>query len=175
MSVVETERLLLRPLAGGDFDDYAAMLADPDVAGGLAESVGTSPADAWRSLATFIGHREIRGYSHWAIVEKSTGRFAGRAGPWRPHGFPGLGVGWCLARDHWGKGYAAEAGRAAVAYCFTELGADEVISVILPSNVRSIAVATRIGHTHLRDTTYRGQEVHIYGQSRPGTGNPPPF
>lgn len=166
MAVLETERLVLRPLAGGDFEDYAAMLADPEVASGLAESVGTGRADAWRSLAVFIGHREIRGYSHWALVEKVTGRFVGRAGPWQPYGFPGLGVGWCLAREHWGKGYASEAGRAAVAYCFGELGAEEVISLILPGNERSIGVAERIGHRYLRETEYRGRLVHIYGQQR---------
>ncbi|MFI9558347.1 GNAT family N-acetyltransferase [Nonomuraea endophytica] len=163
---METERLIMRPLTGSDFDAYAAMLADPDVAGGLAESVGTSPADAWRSLATFIGHREIRGYSHWALVEKSSGSFVGRAGPWQPHGFPGLGVGWCLAREHWGKGYATEAAGAALNYCFTELGAEQVISVILPGNTRSISVAERIGHRHLRDLDYRGQRVHLYGSDR---------
>jgi RimJ/RimL family protein N-acetyltransferase len=164
MTMLETDRLIMRPLTGDDFADYAAMLADPEVAGGLAESVGTSPADAWRSLAMFIGHREIRGYSHWALVEKATGRFVGRAGPWQPHGFPGLGVGWCLAREHWGKGYATEATRASLGYCLTELGAQEVVSIILPGNYRSIAVAERIGHRHLRDIEYRGQTVHLYGQ-----------
>ncbi|MFB9830792.1 GNAT family N-acetyltransferase [Actinoallomurus acaciae] len=162
--MLETKRLLMRPLTGDDFADYAAMMADPQVAGGLAESVGTSPADAWRSLALFIGHREIRGYSHWALVEKATGRFVGRAGPWRPHGFPGLGVGWCLAREHWGRGYATEAARASLSYCFGELRAPEVVSVILPGNVRSIAVAERIGHRHLRDVQYGGRTVHLYGQ-----------
>lgn len=161
----ETERLILRPLTGDDFEDYAAMLADPEVSGGLAETVGTSPAEAWRSLATFIGHREIRGFSHWALVEKDTGSFVGRAGPWQPHGFPGLGVGWCLARPYWGKGYATEAGRAALRYCFEELGATEVVSIIKPDNARSISVAERIGHRHLRDLDYRGGRVHLYGQS----------
>ncbi|XVQ11945.1 GNAT family N-acetyltransferase [Spirillospora sp. CA-255316] len=165
--MLETERLILRPLSGADFDDYAAMLTDPEVADGLAETVGTTPEDAWRSLATFIGHHEIRGFSHWAMIEKETGRFVGRAGPWSPLGFPGLGVGWCLAREHWGKGYATEAGRAAVAYCFSALDAEEVVSLILPRNDRSIAVAERIGHSHLRDEEYRGQAVHVYGQRRP--------
>jgi ribosomal-protein-alanine N-acetyltransferase len=71
MTVLETDRLTMRPLTGGDFADYAAMLADPQVAGGLAESTGTSADDAWRSLAMFIGHREIRGYSHWALARPS--------------------------------------------------------------------------------------------------------
>ncbi|WP_067830527.1 GNAT family N-acetyltransferase [Actinomadura kijaniata] len=163
-ATLTTPRLLLRPLTGDDFGDHAAMLADPEVADGLAEPV----ADPWRSLATFIGHREIRGYSHWALEERGTGAFVGRAGPWRPHGFPGLGVGWCLARAHWGKGYASEAARAALAYCFETLDAPEVVSLILPGNASSAAVAERIGHRHLRDTTYRGRRVHVYGQRRPG-------
>jgi RimJ/RimL family protein N-acetyltransferase len=170
MSVLETERLMMRPLTGADFPDYAAMLADPEVADGLAEPVGTSPADAWRSLAVFIGHREIRGYSHWALIDKATGRFVGRAGPWQPHGFPGLGVGWCLSRHHRGRGYATEAARAALGYCFTELGADEVISLILPANRRSAAVAERIGHRYLRDVEYRGRIVHMYGQRAASAG-----
>ncbi|GAA4231702.1 GNAT family N-acetyltransferase [Actinomadura meridiana] len=164
---METERLVLRPLTGDDFDDYAAMMSDPDVTSGLADGAITNEIDAWRSLATFIGHREIRGYSHWALIEKTTGSFVGRAGPWRPHGFPGLGLGWCLSRHHWGKGYASEAARAALNYCFTDLAADEVISLILPRNTRSIAVAERIGHHHLHDTEYRGHTVHVYGQPRP--------
>jgi ribosomal-protein-alanine N-acetyltransferase len=164
MTVLETDRLILRPLTGDDFADYAAMLADPQVTDGLAETVGNSPEEAWRSLAMFIGHRAIRGYSHWALVEKSTGEFVGRAGPWRPHGFPGLGIGWCLAREHWGKGYATEAAQASLNYALKELGAPEVISLVLPNNSRSIAVAERIGHRHLRDVQYRGRNVHLYGQ-----------
>ena len=168
MTTLETERLLLRPLTGDDFDDYAAMMADPEVTAGLAaETMGNDPGDAWRSLAMFIGHREIRGYSHWALVEKASGEFVGRVGPWRPHGFPGLGVGWCLSRRFWGRGYASEAGRAAVAHCFSELAAEKVISLILPDNTRSIIVAERIGHTYLGDIEYRGRNALLYGQHRP--------
>lgn len=167
MTVLQTERLTLRPLTGDDFDDYAAMMADPQVADGLADPIGRTPADAWRSLALFIGHREIRGYSHWAVIERATGHFVGRAGPWQPHGFPGLGVGWCLARPHWGKGYATEAARAAITYCFTTLKAPEVISVIRPGNTRSISVAERIGHHLLHETAYNNAPALIYGQQNP--------
>jgi RimJ/RimL family protein N-acetyltransferase len=116
-------------------------------------------------MAMVIGHGEIRGYSMWAVVEKSTWRFVGRAGPWRPEGWPGLEVGWCLTRESWGKGYATEAARAAVSWCFDELGAEDVISLIRPENVRSIAVAERIGHRFLRDTQVMGVRCHVYGQS----------
>ena len=163
---VSTPRLVLRPLTGDDFDDYAAMMADPEVGHFLGAEGGMSRADAWRNLAMIIGHREVRGYSMWAVLEKGTGRFVGRAGPWRPEGWPGLGGGWCLARKAWGKGYATEAARAAVAYCFDELGADEVLSLIAPENARSVRVAERIGHAFLRDAEVRGRPCRIYGQSR---------
>lgn len=100
------------------------------------------------------------------MIERATGRFVGRAGPWQPHGFPGLGVGWCLARPHWGKGCATEAARAALTYFFTALNADEAISVIRPGNTRSIAVAERIGHHFLRETDYKNAPALIYGQQR---------
>ncbi|MQY06082.1 hypothetical protein ACRB68_41620 [Actinomadura sp. RB68] len=159
--------MILRPLTAEDFEDYAAMLGDPEVARFLSVEGSISREDAWRNLALMIGHREIRGYTHWALVEKSSGRFVGRAGPWRPFGWPGLEIGWCLAREHWGKGYATEAARAALAYCFDELGADEVLSLIAMDNERSARVAERIGHRHLRDMELRGLRCRVYGQSRP--------
>ena len=98
-------------------------------------------------MAAFLGQWALRGHGQWALVEQATGRFVGRAGlhqPERPE-WPGLEVGWTLRRDAWGFGYATEAGRAAIAYAFGVLGRDEVVSVIAPSNLRSQAVARRLG------------------------------
>ena len=71
--------------------------------------------------------------------------FVGQVGPWRPEGWPDLEVGWTLRSEFWGRGYATEAARAAVRYAFEELRAPRVISLITPANVRSIAVAERLG------------------------------
>ena len=166
VTTLETGRLVLRPLTGDDFEEYAAMMADPEVGEFLGAEGGMSREVAWRNLAMVIGHQEIRGYSTWAVVEKDTGRLVGRVGPWRPEGWPGLEIGWCVSRDSWGKGYATEAARAAVAFCFDELGADEVISLIRVENVRSVRVAERIGHTYLRDGDVMGVPCRVYGQSR---------
>jgi RimJ/RimL family protein N-acetyltransferase len=78
-----------------------------------------------------------------------TGTLVARAGTHHPlrDDWPGVECGWTLHPDHWGKGYATEAGRAAVDYAFAVLGCDEVFSVILPTNVASQAVATRLGFT----------------------------
>ncbi|WP_242614438.1 GNAT family N-acetyltransferase [Actinomadura roseirufa] len=172
MTRLETPRLLLRPLTGDDFDAFAAMMADPDVARHLSPGTPWPPDASWRNLALFMGHEAIRGYSNWALVERASGAFVGRAGPWRPHGWPGLEIGWCLAREHWGKGYATEAARAAVSYCFEELHADEVISLIAKENAPSIRVAERIGHTFQRETQVGGVPCYLYAQSAgPGQGN----
>ncbi|MEV5747389.1 GNAT family N-acetyltransferase [Actinoallomurus sp. NPDC052308] len=166
MRTLETPRLVLRPLTADDFDEYAAMLADPEVGRHLFAEGGMSREDSWRSLALFLGHQQIRGYSNFAVTERDTGRFVGRVGPWRPLGWPGLEVGWCLVRRYWGKGYATEAARAAVRYCFDDLQATEVMSLIRVGNTRSVRVAERIGHEYRRDTDLRGVRCHVYSQFR---------
>ena len=98
-------------------------------------------------MAQWRGQWELRGSGQWAVTERSTGAFVGRAGLHRPEvaDWPGLEVGWALRPSYWGKGYATEAGRRSIAYAFEAMGADEVFSVILPSNERSQAVARRLG------------------------------
>ena len=104
---LETDRLILRPLHPDDFEAHAAMMADPRVARFLALG-GQVPSreSMWRAFATMLGHWTIRGYGFFAIVEKASGAFVGRAGPWMPEGWPGLECGWGVDAAHWGKGYA---------------------------------------------------------------------
>jgi RimJ/RimL family protein N-acetyltransferase len=59
--------------------------------------------------------------------------------------WPGIEVGWTLHPDHWGKGYATEAGARSIAYAFAALQAPELFSLILAENHRSIRVAQRLG------------------------------
>ncbi|WP_345434884.1 GNAT family N-acetyltransferase [Actinoallomurus vinaceus] len=167
MRTLETPRLILRPLTPEDFEDYAAMLGDPEVGRFLFAQGGMSREDAWRSLALFLGHQQIRGFSNFAVVEKDTGCFVGRVGPWQPLGWPGLELGWCLVRRFWGQGYAAEAAGAALQYCFDDLEATEVVSLVRVGNTRSVRVAERIGHQYQGDTDLRGVRCHNYSQTRP--------
>ncbi|MDQ1439404.1 MAG: hypothetical protein QOK43_3033 [Acidimicrobiaceae bacterium] len=168
--VLETDRLLIRPFETGDLDEWAEVMSDPEVVAFL----GTPPMsreDAWRSMAIFLGHEQLRGWSNNAVVEKSSGRLVGRSGLWQPEGWPGLEVGWALGRFAWGHGYATEAAAAWRDWAFAELAADELISVIHRDNARSIAVAERIGHTLWREAEVRGAPCLIYGQRRPaGSG-----
>ena len=166
MPTLETERLILRPLGEADLGDFAAIVADPEVQR-FMHGGPQNRAQAWRQMAIFRGHDALRGFSQNAVVERSSGRLLGRAGLWRPEGWPGLEVGWVLARDAWGRGFATEAGLAWRDWAFDVLGADDLISVINPDNAASIRVAERIGHVYRESRYVTDGDFAIYGQRRP--------
>ena len=146
---LETERLVLRPFREADLDGYTAVLQAPEVRASLRLPDDVGREDAWQQMAGFLGQWALRGTGHWALEDRATGAFAGRAGLHRPEraDWPGIEVGWVLHPTHWGRGYATEAGARAVTYAFDTLGADEVFSVILPTNAPSQTVARRLGYS----------------------------
>jgi RimJ/RimL family protein N-acetyltransferase len=166
MPVLETARLVLRPFEEGDLGEYAGIVADPEV----NRYLGSDPMDrgqAWQSMAYFLGHERLRGWSNNAVIEAATGRLLGRCGLYRPEGWPGLEVGWVLGRFAWGHGFATEAATSWRDWAFLALEAEELISVIHRENGRSMKVAERIGHSFMRDFEVRGIPCVIYGQRRP--------
>jgi RimJ/RimL family protein N-acetyltransferase len=158
---LETPRLILRGLCAEDFDAFATMMADPDVVRYIAPAPMTR-AEAWRSLATSIGHWALRGYGTWAVERKSDRAFMGRVGMINPEGWPGLEVGWTLAKPYWGGGYATEAAAAAIRYAFLSQPVDKVISCIDPDNVPSQRVAERVG-----EKKGRRSELLVAGKAYP--------
>ncbi len=164
---VETERLMLRPPAAEDFDAFAAFCADPVAMqhlGGVQV-----PSVAWRSLAALTGSWQLLGYSMFSVIEKDSGRWVGRVGPWQPHGWPGTEVGWSISPACWGRGYAPEAARAAIDWAFAALGWQEVIHTIAPDNRNSQAVARKLGARVLRTAVLpppNEVDVEVWGQSR---------
>ena len=169
---LNTERLRLRALRLDDLDVYARMYADPDVMRFLESGMPLDRGAAFRSMAVHLGHWQLRGYGQWALEERASGRFVGRAGLWQPDGWPGLEVGWVLDRACWGRGYATEAGRAAMEYAFDVLRADEVISLIRAENTGSIRVAERLGESYQRDVELLGTTVCVYGRQLPVSDSP---
>lgn len=163
---LETERLRLRPFRGSDFDDYAAMCADPEVTRHLVGAVPFSREVAWRHMAFLVGHWQLRGSGMWAVEEKETGAFAGRIGFVDPEGWPGFELAWTLVQRFWGRGYATEGARAALAYAFTATRHDHVISLIQPVNRASIRLAERLGETLEGRTELMGKELLVYGIGR---------
>ena len=159
---LETERLLLRWLREADFESFARMGRDPEVMRFLSGQVMTD-FEVWRQMASYIGHWYFRGYGIWAVEEKSSGNVVGRIGFMYPVGWPAFELGWTLARESWGKGYATEGAQRALQYAFTELKRDHVISLIAPENVASARVAERLGEKIEGKTELMGKEVLIYG------------
>ena len=165
--ILETERLILRVPAAEDFEPWAAFSADEEAMRHLG---GAQPrAVAWRGLCTMTGAWTIRGFSMFSVIEKATGRWVGRLGPWQPEGWPGTEVGWGLAREVWGRGYATEGAAAAIDWAFETLGWDEVIHTIEPANVASQNVARRLGSSLLRPAHMPAPfntVIDAWGQSR---------
>lgn len=144
---LETDRLILRPFRESDLPAYTDLLQTKEVRTSLHLPADVGRQHAWMQMAMWLGQWELRGTGHWALEEKRSGVLLGRAGLHHPQrdDWPGIEVGWTLHPDYWGKGYATEAGARAIAYAFGERGAQEVFSLILPENHRSIAVAKRLG------------------------------
>jgi RimJ/RimL family protein N-acetyltransferase len=164
---LETERLLLRPPTGADFEPWAAVAADPEVGRFLGGAQTRSMA--WRQICTMAGSWTIMGFGNFSVIEKATSRWVGRIGPWQPEGWPGTEVGWALAREVWGRGYAVEGATAAIDWAFDTLGWTEVIHCIEPGNVASRKVAERLGSTLLRHGMLPDPinlAIDVWGQSR---------
>lgn len=146
--ILTTDRLVLRPFRADDLDPLFDAMTTPEVRASLHMPDGFSRDDAWGALLRFAGLWELKGLGQWALEERTSGRFVGRAGlHWRPDDdWPGVEVGWMLDPSAWGVGYATEAAARAVRYGFEELGETALYSVILPENTRSQSVARRLGY-----------------------------
>ena len=165
---LETARLILRPPTPEDFEGWAAFAADEEVNRYLG---GPQPREiAWRSMCTMTGAWVVRGFSMFSIIEKESGRWVGRLGPWQPEGWPGTEVGWSIAREAWGRGYAPEAAAASTDWAFDHLGWSEVIHTIDPDNANSKTVAAKLGSTYLRmdrlPEPHHEKPVEVWGQTR---------
>jgi RimJ/RimL family protein N-acetyltransferase len=147
---LQTERLLLRRWRDDDRESFAALNADPAVMEHLLSTLSRAESDA------FVDQMEARfredGFGLWAVEVRDSGCLAGFVGlsvaRFEAPFTPAVEVGWRLARDHWSRGYAVEAARAAVAFGFDRAGLDEIVSFTVPANVRSWRVMERLGMTH---------------------------
>jgi RimJ/RimL family protein N-acetyltransferase len=165
---IETRRLKLRMWQESDIAPNTAMLADP-ASGRFITADGKSVTDefvGWRNAAVMAGHWALHGFGYFVVEEKSTGRFAGRVGPWVPPGWPGFEVGWGIARDFRGKGYAVEATRAALNWVFATFEIDRIIHCIDRENLPSQAVARRLGAVIEHEIDLFGHAADVWVTSR---------
>jgi RimJ/RimL family protein N-acetyltransferase len=152
VEVVElrTERLLLRGWRASDHEAFAALNADPVVMEHFVAPLGRAESD--ELLERIEAFFEEHGWGLWALEVPGVVDFAGFVGLSIP-GFdapftPCVEVGWRLAREVWGRGYAPEAARASLRFAFDDLGLDEVVSFTTVANAKSRRVMEKIGMAH---------------------------
>jgi RimJ/RimL family protein N-acetyltransferase len=163
---LSTPRLILRPPIEADLDGFAALMADPQSARFIG---GVQPrAAAWRMMAALTGSWMLRGFGMFSVIDRETGAWLGRIGPWSPEGWPGTEVGWGLLPSAWGRGYATEAAAACMDWAVDTLGWAEVVHTIAADNAPSKAVAARLGSRFLRMGRLPAPfdvELEVWGQS----------
>jgi RimJ/RimL family protein N-acetyltransferase len=164
--ILETERLRLRGIRGSDFEDYAALYADPDVTRLMGNGETWDRGRAWRHMAFAVGHWQLEGSGIWVAEEIASGLFVGVVGFWEPATWPGFELAYHLARRHWRKGYATEGAKAALAHAFLVWRRAHVISLINPKNLASIRVAERIGERLEARVDHVGRLMFRYGLDR---------
>lgn len=165
--VIETERLRLRGHAPDDFDDCAALWADPEVTRHISGKPSTPP-ESWARLLRYAGHWALLGYGYWAVEEKASGRFVGELGfaDFKRGVDPTVAglpeIGWVLAPDVQGRGLATEGVRAALAWGDAHFGSSRTFCIISPDNGASIRVAEKNGYREAVRTTYGGAPTIVF-------------
>lgn len=157
---LETERLTLRGHRLADFEDSAAMWADPVV---VRHTLGRPQAgdEVWARLLRYVGHWELLGFGFWVVRERHGGKFVGEVGfgdmhrSLGPDFDPSPEGGWVLATAAHGKGYATEAMKAAHAWLEGSGRAGRTVCLINEQNVASIRVAQKLGYREFRRATYK--------------------
>jgi RimJ/RimL family protein N-acetyltransferase len=163
--ILETERLILREFRQDDFPVYEKLAADIDVMRYLGGKTMTQ-VEAWRHMAFMVGHWTLRGYGYFALEEKSSGEFIGRAGFTNPTGWPGFELGWTVAPWRQRQGFAFEAAQRLLRFAFEDLDKAHVISLIHRDNTPSRRVAEKLGETVEGEGEVLGMPVLIYGIDR---------
>ncbi len=148
--VLKTERLVLRPWRDTDLAPFAAMNADPEVMRHFPALLSREQSDAL--VARIRDRFATRGWAQWAVEVPGVLPFAGFIGLSVPSFeapfMPSVEIGWRLARECWGKGYATEGAKASLAYGFGTLKLPEIVSFTVVANQPSRRVMERLGMRH---------------------------
>lgn len=146
---LQTERLVMREWRDSDRAPYAALNSDPDVMRHYPSML--TPHQSEEMIDRMISAWRDRGFGLWAVERCDTGDFIGYVGlsapAWQASFTPCVEVGWRLAKQHWGNGFAPEAAMASLDWGFAnvDLPGDEIVSFTTEGNVNSQRVMEKIG------------------------------
>ena len=168
--VVETERLLLRKMVPGDFENLCEILQDEKTMYAYEGAFSDGEVQQW--LDRQRSRYQQWGFGLWAVILKENGKMIGQCGLTMQE-IPGKRVpeiGYLFEKKYWHKGYAAEAAAAVKEYAFGVLGLEEVFSIIRDTNIASQKVAERnkMTRTGMFVKQYRGVDMphYIFSVSR---------
>jgi RimJ/RimL family protein N-acetyltransferase len=158
--VIQTERLLLRPLAESDLDQMITLLGDEEALVMWGGALTPDEAHSWivRNIARYGGD----GYGRCAVVWRESGELVGDCGlvSTTVEDVPEIELGWITRRSHWGRGIATEAATAWRDFAFGVLELDRIVSMVLAENVASRRVAEKLGMTVEREAQW-GDRPHL--------------
>lgn len=169
--VLETPRLRLRPFRAGDLEPQWASMTDPQVVRFLG-GVPQSREETWRKILASPGLWALIGYGYWIAERREDGAYLGQVGfadfkrdlvP-NIEGLPEMG--WIMAREAQGQGYATEAVLAALAWADDALGGGEIVAIIGHENATSIRLAEKAGFIRREEASYKGEPILLF--RRPG-------
>jgi RimJ/RimL family protein N-acetyltransferase len=144
--VLESPRLVLRGWRESDLAPFGALNDDPAVMEHFPKRLTRAESDAF--VARIADHFAEHGFGFWAVEAPGAADFLGFVGLAYPrfqsHFTPCVEIGWRLAREHWGLGYAPEAARAALRFGFEQIGLDQIVSFTVPANLKSRRVMEKI-------------------------------
>jgi RimJ/RimL family protein N-acetyltransferase len=170
--MIETERLALRLPALEDAPGLLEAFSDPEAMRYIGDGSTTDLAGSEQAVRRWLERWDAWGLGMFVVERVEDSRVLGRAGflRWDPEtwevGGPETELGWGLAREHWGQGYATEAALALRDWAFGERRLTRLISLIQHGNLRSVRVAEKLGERHERDVEVRGRPTHLYSLER---------
>ncbi|ANC78474.1 hypothetical protein ABE65_017375 [Fictibacillus phosphorivorans] len=161
---MQTKRLKFRPYTTEDFSFFASLWRDPDVVQFIGKGVTRSEEEARKSFDEWLlpGYREGRGL--FLIEHRESMLPIGHAGIVQQtiDGKNEFEIGYWLAKEYWGSGYATEAAVHFKNYAVQELGITRLICLIQRNNRKSISVASRLGMTLQKEATFNTIPVDVY-------------
>jgi RimJ/RimL family protein N-acetyltransferase len=166
---LHTDRLAMRAFRATDIDAWSAMEADPEVRRYRGNNPRTR-AEAWTAMEAGLGQWALRGYGLFALEQAADARFVGFAGVLHPADWSEPELAYSLAQEFWGRGFAAEAARAACSWAFARHGFTRLASFILSDNARSIRVAAKLGAVREGTVELRGVPAEHWVHFSPGHG-----
>jgi RimJ/RimL family protein N-acetyltransferase len=159
---LDTARLVLRPFAEDDAEAAFRWFGDPEVMRFIPTGADGSVEDTRQRLARYREHQTRHGFSKWIVRERGSGEAVGDAGLLRLEDPERIDLGFRLARDCWGRGFATEAARAWVQAAFADFRLARLTAFAHRENRASLTVLEKVGFRRTGLARVMGMEAYTY-------------